>query len=146
MTENVFTPHTEPQAEPTLRRNIALPKGVLQKNLKTFVYLGAVSLVIVAALFSSSGKKTPAQQANAKGQAPQPTLQDNTDNNVQELKNQLQAERQKEQQASNGRCGPGRSGACVCDARTAGRCCGLRPYRRCRALRSGPALPADAAG
>jgi type IV secretory pathway VirB10-like protein len=100
MTENVFTPHTEPQAEPTLRRNIALPKGVLQKNLKTFVYLGAVSLVIVAALFSSSGKKTPAQQANAKGQAPQPTLQDNTDNNVQELKNQLQAERQKEQQAT----------------------------------------------
>jgi type IV secretion system protein TrbI len=27
-----------------------------------------------------------------------PTLQDNTDNNVQELKNQIQAERQKEQQ------------------------------------------------
>ena len=60
MTENVFTPHTEPQAEPTLRRNLELPKGVLQKNLKTFVYLGAVLLVIVAALFSSSGKKTPA--------------------------------------------------------------------------------------
>src|ERR1700694_848887 len=100
MTENVFTPHTEPQAEPTLRRNLELPKGVLQKNLKTFVYLGAASLVIVAALFSSSGKKTPGQQASAKGQPPQPTLQDNTDNNVQELKNQLQAERQKEQQAT----------------------------------------------
>jgi len=57
MTENVFTPHTEPQAEPTLRRNLELPKGVLQKNMKTFVYLGAASLVIVAALFSSSGKK-----------------------------------------------------------------------------------------
>jgi len=100
MTENVFTPHTEPQAEPTLHRNLELPKGVLQKNLKTFVYLGAALLVIVAALFSSSGKKTPAQQASAKGQPPQPTLQDNTDNNVQELKNQLQAERQKEQQAT----------------------------------------------
>jgi type IV secretion system protein VirB10 len=100
MTENLFTPHTEPQAEPTLRRNLELPKGVLQKNLKTFVYLGAASLVIVAALFSSSGKKTPAQQAAAKGLPPQPTLQDNTDNNVQELKNQLQAERQKEQQAA----------------------------------------------
>src|SRR5208283_3266645 len=36
----------------------------------------------------------------AKGQAPQPTLQDNTDNNVQDLKNELQAERQKEQQAT----------------------------------------------
>jgi type IV secretion system protein VirB10 len=83
-----------------LRRNLELPKGVLQKNLKTFVYLGAASLVIVAALFSSSGKKTPASQATAKGHPPQPTLQDNTDNNVQELKNQLQAERQKEQQAT----------------------------------------------
>jgi len=100
MTDNVFTPHTEPQAEPKLRRNLELPKGVLQKNLKTFVYLGAVLLVIVAALFSSSGKKTPAQQASAKGQPPQPALQDNTDSNVQELKNQLQAERQKEQQAT----------------------------------------------
>jgi type IV secretory pathway VirB10-like protein len=100
MTENVFTPHTEPQAEPTLHRNLALPKGVLQKNLKTFVYLGAALLVIVAALFSSSGKKTPGQQATTKGQPPQPVLQDNTDSNVQELKNQLQAERQKEQQAT----------------------------------------------
>jgi len=100
MTENAFTSPTEPQAEPTLRRNLELPKGVLQKNLKTFVYLGAALLVIVAALFSSSGKKTPGQQASVKGQPPQPTLQDNTDNNVQELKNQLQAERQKEQQAT----------------------------------------------
>ena len=93
MTENAFTPPTEPQAQPSLRRNLELPKGVLQKNLKTFVYLGAALLVIVAALFSSSGKKTPAQQAATKGQPPQPTLQDNTDNNVQEWKNQLQAER-----------------------------------------------------
>ena len=100
MTENVFTPHTEPQTEPMLRRNLELPKGVLQKNLKTFVYLGAALLVIVAALFSSSGKKTPGQQASVKGQPPQPALQDNTDSNVQELKNQLQAERQKEQQAT----------------------------------------------
>ena len=97
MTENVFTSHTEPQPEPTLRRNLELPKGVLQKNLKTFVYLGAALLVIVAALFSSSGKKTPGQQAATKGQPPQPALQDNTDSNVQEWKNQLQAERQKEQ-------------------------------------------------
>ena len=100
MTENVFTPHTEPQTGPTLRRNLELPKGVLQKNIKTFVYLGAALLVIVAALFSSSGKKTPAQQATAKGQPPQPALQDNTDSNVQELRNQIQAERQKEQQAT----------------------------------------------
>ncbi len=101
MIDNDLPPHTEAPAEPTLQRNLALPKGVLQKNLKTFVYLGAALLVIVAALFSSSGnKKTPAGQGAAKGQPPQPALQDNTDSNVQELKNQLQAERQKEQQAT----------------------------------------------
>jgi type IV secretion system protein TrbI len=104
MTENIFTSPTDAQTDhqddPSLRRNLKLPKGVLQKNLKTFVYLGAALLVIVAALFSSSGKKTPAQQANAKGQLPQPTLQDNTDSNVQELKNQIQAEHQKERQAT----------------------------------------------
>ena len=102
MAENIFAPHTEaqavPQFEPELRHTTNEPKGVLQKNLKTFVYLGAALLVIVAAIFSSTGKKTPAQQAAAKGQPPQPTLQDNTDNNVQDLKNQLQAQRQKEQQ------------------------------------------------
>jgi type IV secretory pathway VirB10-like protein len=89
---------TGPQTEPTLRPNPALPRGVLQKNLKTFVYLGAALLVIVAALFNSSGsKKTPAGQGAAKGQPPQPALQDNTDRNVQELKNQLEAERRSEQ-------------------------------------------------
>lgn len=97
MTENNRTSRTDsqtgpqgsPQVEPTLRGLLAQPKGVLQKNLKTFIYLGAALLVIVAALFSSTGKKTSAQQAAAKGQAPQPTLQDNTDNNVQDLKNQF---------------------------------------------------------
>jgi type IV secretory pathway VirB10-like protein len=102
MAENVFAPNTatqaEPQPEPTLRRNLTLPQGVLQKNMKTLVYLGAVSLVILAAFFSSAGKKTPGQTDTGKRQAPQPAVQDNTDSNVQELKNQLQAERQKEQQ------------------------------------------------
>src|SRR6202161_582401 len=100
MTENDRTSHVEPQVEPTLRGLLEQPKGVLQKNLKIFVYLGAALLVIAAALFSSTSKKTPAQQAAAKGQPPQPTLQDNTDNNVQDLKNQLKAEREKEQQQS----------------------------------------------
>jgi type IV secretory pathway VirB10-like protein len=97
MAENNVTPQSQPQTEPELRHTKDTPKGVLQKNLKTFVYLGAALLVIVAAIFSSSGKKTPGQQAG-KGQPPQPMIQDNTDNNVQDLKNQLQAERQKEQQ------------------------------------------------
>ena len=98
MTENNIVPPPEEGAEPELRRAKADPKGVLQKNLKTFVYLGAALLVIVAALFSSTGKKTPAQQAAVKNQPPQPTIQDNTDNNVQDLKNQLKAERDKEKQ------------------------------------------------
>ena len=74
MAENNHTSHAEPQVEPSLSGHMKQPKGVLQKNLKTFVYLGAALLVIVAALFSSSGKKTPAQQAAAKKQPPQPTF------------------------------------------------------------------------
>jgi type IV secretion system protein VirB10 len=97
MAEGDFTSATPPP-EPALRQTKYEPKGVLKKNLKIFVYLGAALLVIAAAIFSSSGKKTPSQQGAGKGQPPQPMLQDNTDNNVQDLKNQLQAERQKEQE------------------------------------------------
>jgi type IV secretion system protein VirB10 len=106
MAENNFVPPSEALSEPELRRTNSDPKGVLQKNLKIFVYLGAALLVIVAALFSSTSKKTPAQQAAAKGQPPQPTLQDNTDNNVQDLKNQLKAEREKERQQGAAIVGP----------------------------------------
>ena len=81
---------------PELHRRLVEPKGVLQKNLKIFLYLGASVLVIVAAIFSAGGKK-PATQAG-KNQPPQPTVQDNTDNNVADLKSQLQAEQLKEQQ------------------------------------------------
>lgn len=97
MAEGDFTSATPP-TEPALRQTKYEPKGVLKKNLKIFVYLGAALLVIAAAIFSSSGKKTPSQPGAGKEQPPQPMLQDNTDNNVQDLKNQLQAERQKEQQ------------------------------------------------
>ena len=106
MAENNFVPPPEALPEPELRRTDSDPKGVLQKNLKIFVYLGAALLVIAAALFSSTAKKTPAQQAAAKGQPPQPTLQDNTDSNVQDLKNQLKAEREKEQQQSTATVAP----------------------------------------
>ncbi len=93
---------TKPPADPELfdlpelHRRLVEPKGVLQKNLKIFLYLGASVLVIVAAIFSAGGKK-PATQAG-KNQPPQPTVQDNTDNNVADLKSQLQAEQLKEQQ------------------------------------------------
>lgn len=83
------------QDEPELRRTKDEPKGVLQKNLKPLMYLGVAVIVIVAAIFSSTGKKG---QKPTKGQPPQPMVEDNTDNNVQDLKNQLQAEQQKQQQ------------------------------------------------
>jgi hypothetical protein len=77
MASDNFTANTGP--EPKLRRTDAEPKGVLQRNLKTFVYLGAAALVIVAAIFSSTITKTQ----GTKNQPPQPLVQDNTDNNVQ---------------------------------------------------------------
>ena len=51
------------QAEPGLVRDTHEPKGVLRKNLKPLIYLGAAVLVIVAAVFSGTSKKTPSQQA-----------------------------------------------------------------------------------
>ena len=45
-----FSANNDP--EPELRRIVAEPKGVLQRDLKTLVYLGAALLVIVAAIFS----------------------------------------------------------------------------------------------
>jgi len=94
-----MTDETTPQthAEPELRQRAVEPKGVLQKNMKMFVFLGASALVIMAAIFSAGGKKSSTQAA-AKNQPPQPMVQDNTDNNVADLKNQLAAEKDKEQQ------------------------------------------------
>ena len=81
---------------PQLSQNAPEPKGVIRKNIKMFVYLGAILLLIVASLFSSK-KKTP-NGTQAKGTPPQPFLQDNTANNITDLQNQLAAEKQKQQQ------------------------------------------------
>jgi len=90
-------------AEPELTKRAVDPKGVLQKNLKPMLYLGAAALVIAAAVFSGTGKKTATQKGATPNQPPQPTLQDSTDNNVQDLKNQVAAAQQKEaQQAASG--------------------------------------------
>ena len=95
MAEHNIPTGSRQQDEPELLRTKDEPKGVLQKNLKPLMYLGVAVLVIVAAVFSSTGKKG---QKPTKGQPPQPMVEDNTDNNVQDLKNQLQAEQRKEQQ------------------------------------------------
>ena len=80
--------------EPELRRSNNEPKGVLRKNLKPLLYLGAAALVIVAAIFSTLGKKAQAHQTPADHEPPQPAVQDNTDNNVQNLKNTFAEARQ----------------------------------------------------
>ncbi|MGC2162257.1 MAG: TrbI/VirB10 family protein [Silvibacterium sp.] len=86
--------------EPGLTKRSIDPKGVLQKNLKPMLYLGAAALVIVAAIFSGTGKKTPAPKGATPNQPPQPMIQDSTDNNVQDLKNQVAAAQQKAAQQS----------------------------------------------
>jgi type IV secretion system protein TrbI len=101
MREPMTTSPNHASSEPGLHRAEQEPKGVLQKNLKPMLYLGAAILVIVAAVFSGSGKKSSGQKPNGH-QAPQPTLQDTTDNNVQDLKRQVAAAEQKAAQQGTG--------------------------------------------
>lgn len=82
-------------AESELREAGKSPRGVLPKNLKPALYLGAAGLVIAAALFSATGKKPGAKQGAASQQTPQPLIQDNTDNNAQELRTSTAAAEQK---------------------------------------------------
>jgi len=99
MAEPIINSQSSAPTEPELRQDPHEPMGVLRKNLKPLLYLGVAGLVIAAAVFSSTGKKTPAQQAAARHEPPQPMVQDNTDNNVQDLKNQLATEKQQSTQA-----------------------------------------------
>jgi type IV secretion system protein VirB10 len=83
--------------DPQLTDRTPQPKGVLQKNLKMFLYLGAVVLLILATVISSR-KKAPTDAEKAKGAPPQPYIQDNTANNVDALQRQLGADKLKAQQ------------------------------------------------
>lgn len=84
-------------SQPSLQSRVFDPKGVFRKNTKPLLYLGAAALVILAAIFSSYGKKTTASAAS-KNAPPQPLIQDNTENNVQDLKDQVDAAKQKQAQ------------------------------------------------
>jgi type IV secretion system protein TrbI len=95
MPEPIAKAASQLPVEPELHREEREPKGVLQKNLKPMLYLGVAVLVILAAVFSGTGKKTSTQQTANGHQAPQPTLQDTTDNNVQDLRSQVAAAQQK---------------------------------------------------
>jgi type IV secretion system protein VirB10 len=83
--------------DPQLTDHTSQPKGVLQKNLKMFLYLGAVVLLILATVISSR-KKTPTDAEKAKGAPPQPYIQDNTATNVDALQRQLGADKLKAEQ------------------------------------------------
>jgi type IV secretion system protein VirB10 len=84
-------------ADPQLTDHTSQPKGVLQKNLKMFLYLGAVVLLILATVVSSR-KKAPTDAEKAKGAPPQPYVQDNTATNVDALQKQLGAAKLKADQ------------------------------------------------
>src|SRR5208282_2606885 len=60
------------------------------------VYLGAAGVLIAASILSSKGKQPV--KTGTKGGPPQPFVQDTTDNNVQALRSQVEAERSKQQQ------------------------------------------------
>jgi type IV secretion system protein VirB10 len=82
------------------------PAGVLPKNMKPWLYVSAAGLVIAAAFFSGTGRKAPSQQGGASHQVPQPSLQDNTESNQQELKSATAAAEQKMPQNGPGAADP----------------------------------------
>ena len=100
-----MTEQTAPEihTDPELKQRSIEPKGVLQKNMKMFVFLGACALVVIlAAIFSSSrqeGIRYPGGGQKCQRLRSRP-LRDNTDNNVADLKSQLEVEKEKEQQAA----------------------------------------------
>src|ERR1700741_3778764 len=100
MAEQTIQPEQMAMSDPALHQAKTEPKGVIRKNLKMWIFLGACAVVVAAAVVSNYTKKTSAHSTPSQHEPPQPTLQDNTDNNVQDLKNQLAAERQKEAQAA----------------------------------------------
>ena len=93
------TPNGAPAvADPQLTQHTVAPRGVIQKNLKILLYLGAVVLLIAASVVSSFRKKPAAAAAKEKGTPTAPAVQDNTANNVATLRAQLAAEAQRQQQ------------------------------------------------
>ena len=53
MGEKGFIAQPDPQDEPALRHNTVEPRGVMQKNLKALLYIGAVVIVVIALALSS---------------------------------------------------------------------------------------------
>ncbi|MDE1161172.1 MAG: TrbI/VirB10 family protein [Acidobacteriaceae bacterium] len=86
--------------EPVLNKKPFDPKGVMQKHSKPIVYGGFSVLVIIALIFSSHGKTAVNAKQQQKQNNPQPLVQDNTENNVADLKSQLAHQQQTLDQAA----------------------------------------------
>jgi hypothetical protein len=95
MSEAVTNSQSTLQAETELHQADNEQKGVLPKNLKPSLYLSAALLVIVAAVFSDTGKRAATQHGAALRQAPTPGLQDNAESNQQELRSDAAAAEQR---------------------------------------------------
>ena len=98
--EQTIQPEHVTIPDPKLQQASNEPKGVIRKNLKVWIFLGACAVVVSAGLISNWTKKESGHSAASQHVVPQPALQDNSDNNVQDLKNQLAAERQREAQTA----------------------------------------------
>jgi len=88
--------HAEPQVEPTLRGLLEQPKASCRRT--SDLRLFGRALLVIVARFSAPLQENARAAGRSERQPPQPTLQDNTDNNVQDMKEPGAAERQKEQQ------------------------------------------------
>ena len=97
MTDQTFAP-TAPH-EPELKKKPFDPKGVMQKNGKAILFLGVAALLLVALIFSSHGRGTSAHQTSAQT-GPQPLVQDNTENNVADLKSHVADQQRAMEQAT----------------------------------------------
>ena len=82
-------------AEAELRQAQPAPRGVLPKNLKPWLYVCAALLVIVAAVFSGTGRKLGTSKGSASHEVPPPAFQDNTASNQQELRSDAAAAEQR---------------------------------------------------
>ena len=116
----------------------------MRKNLKMWIFLGASAVVVAAAIVSTYGKKTPAILLRRSMKPRSRRIQDNTDNNVQDLKNQLAAERQKEAQAAAAQApSDERSHRCWRHTCAAGNCRGLQVrLGKLNIVHTGPTVPA----
>lgn len=82
MTEQTITPRVEPE----LKKKQFNPKGVMTKHGKTMLFLGVAALLLIATVFSAKGKPAAARGTESSNGV---LVQDNTENNVADLKSHV---------------------------------------------------------